>query len=540
MLEQGRSFSGRERNCCFLNLPDGRFATVSAVTGLDFQDDGRAIAVTDWDQDGDLDLWISNRNAPRLRLMRNQSPGNHHFLTLQLQGDGRQSSRDAIGARVEVISSELGDKKLIRTLRAGEGFLAQSSKFLHIGLGQVGQIEKLRVHWPGGSVQEFEDIQVDKRYRIVQGESEASLSKSAQRKLNLAESPQPPQPSSDTIRVPLVVPLPMPRKISYVDFQDKMHDLAFEESDETTLIVLWASWCLPCWEELKELVERRTELQDAGIKVVALAVDGLGDDRSDPQAAAKSCEKLGVPFPTGMADAAFVQLMTGYHQMLVAMKRQLPVPASFLVDKQGRLAVIYKGRLNVDELVSDAQRSKLTLKDRWKQATTFSGRTIDHESLYDSLSRSEANTLCAMGNALAKGNRFEDAMPFFQAALQVEPTFDLARQGYAQILHLTGRFDEAVREYKQGIAQQPDRSFYHFQLANIYAYQEKWKDAVASFDNAIKCDPNYWQAYAGRANAFVKLNQTESAVLDLKKALQINPRFDAAGQMLLDLQRRRQ
>ena len=62
MIDSGKAFSGNERNCVFLNTRDGRFADISAGSGLDFPDDGRAIAVTDWDQDGDLDLWISNRN----------------------------------------------------------------------------------------------------------------------------------------------------------------------------------------------------------------------------------------------------------------------------------------------------------------------------------------------------------------------------------------------------------------------------------------------------------------------------------------------
>ena len=43
-MEQGRSFSGHERNCCFLNVAGERFANVSAVSGLDYPDDGRSIA----------------------------------------------------------------------------------------------------------------------------------------------------------------------------------------------------------------------------------------------------------------------------------------------------------------------------------------------------------------------------------------------------------------------------------------------------------------------------------------------------------------
>ena len=51
--------------------------------------------MTDWDADGDLDFWISNRNGPRIRFLKNDYRANHHFLALQLQGVS--CNRDAIG-----------------------------------------------------------------------------------------------------------------------------------------------------------------------------------------------------------------------------------------------------------------------------------------------------------------------------------------------------------------------------------------------------------------------------------------------------------
>ena len=67
LVRAGHSYSGHERNCCFLNLPGGRFANVSQLSGFDFPEDGRAVAVCDWDGDGDQDFWVANRGAPRLR-----------------------------------------------------------------------------------------------------------------------------------------------------------------------------------------------------------------------------------------------------------------------------------------------------------------------------------------------------------------------------------------------------------------------------------------------------------------------------------------
>ena len=80
MNELGRSFSGYERNRVFLNTGSARFADVSASSGLDFLDDGRGLARVDWDLDGDLDLWLANRTAPQLRLMRNELANDNHFL----------------------------------------------------------------------------------------------------------------------------------------------------------------------------------------------------------------------------------------------------------------------------------------------------------------------------------------------------------------------------------------------------------------------------------------------------------------------------
>lgn len=142
LIDGGNSLSGREQNCAFLNLGDGTFATVSALSGFDFPDDSRAIALTDWDGDGDLDAWITNRTAPMLRYLRNDAPAANRSLLLKLEGT--TAARDATGARAEVRLKGQPDKPLIRTVKSGEGFLGQSSRWLHFGLGTA-DIASVRV-----------------------------------------------------------------------------------------------------------------------------------------------------------------------------------------------------------------------------------------------------------------------------------------------------------------------------------------------------------------------------------------------------------
>ena len=149
LLRNGGSLSGRERNCCFLNLGStgaSTFADISNVSGFDLPVDGRAIALVDWDHDGDVDIWTSNRTAPRVQFFRNDSPTRHRYVSIRLQGT--ESNRDAIGARVEVVA-EPSVGIVSRTVTAGDGYLSQSSKWLHFGLGDAERIISVRVRWPG-------------------------------------------------------------------------------------------------------------------------------------------------------------------------------------------------------------------------------------------------------------------------------------------------------------------------------------------------------------------------------------------------------
>ncbi|MGI9244860.1 MAG: ASPIC/UnbV domain-containing protein, partial [Verrucomicrobiales bacterium] len=159
-IRKGASFSGRERNCAFLNLGGQSFADASAALGLDLEQDSRGIALCDWDHDGDVDLWLTNRTAPRLQLLRNETAaasGGAGWVAFFLVGDVSQGCpMDAAGARV-VLSAGGSDR--LQTVHLGDGFLSQSSRWLQFGLGDEPQIDRVVVHWPAGEPETFEGAQ---------------------------------------------------------------------------------------------------------------------------------------------------------------------------------------------------------------------------------------------------------------------------------------------------------------------------------------------------------------------------------------------
>jgi hypothetical protein len=116
-LRADGTWSGFERNVFFANNGDGTFSDVSGAVGLDFLEDGRAFALTDFDHDGRLEVFLKNRNAPQVRALKNEMQELPPSIAFRLQGV--KSNRDAIGA---VITIETDSGKQTRTLQAGSGF----------------------------------------------------------------------------------------------------------------------------------------------------------------------------------------------------------------------------------------------------------------------------------------------------------------------------------------------------------------------------------------------------------------------------------
>ena len=176
--------------------------------------------------------------------------------------------RDAIGARVRVTTQYQGQtSQSIQTLRAGEGYLAQSSKWLHFGLGPA-EITKVHVRWPNGVEQSWGTLTPNRRYLIVEGGQPQAVA--ARGDVPLAGSV--PLESADvtpeTLRIIPHRRLPMP-VIRVFDAQLKTATLEWQES-RATLVSLWATWCQPCLAELKNFQAHQEELTQQYIRWVPL------------------------------------------------------------------------------------------------------------------------------------------------------------------------------------------------------------------------------------------------------------------------------
>lgn len=344
-LDGNASWSGRERNVVFMNLGGREFANVSSVSGVDFIDDSRAVATVDWDDDGRLDLLLKNRTAPRLRFLRNQGGEGTHFLKFDLRGV--DCNRDGIGATVLV---ELDGMNLRKTLHAGEGYISQSSKRLHFGLGTHASVQSVKVQWPGGELESFEGTAVDGRYLLVQGAGQAAAVE-ARTHAALAELPSTPARAAEgpVSRIVLVDRLPLEPVVlpAFDQPRRKVKDFA----GQPLLVNLWESTCAVCLSEFGDFRERKEDLAASGLQLVTLAVDEgptLGKAR-------KIVENFGLAEGAGYVDDVLSETLEVVIVEVFGKSGDFELPTSLLFDAQGRLAVIYRGALDVDRLLEDVE-----------------------------------------------------------------------------------------------------------------------------------------------------------------------------------------
>ena len=123
----------------------------------------RGLAIGDFDNDGDEDMFISNMNeAPSL--LRNDANGSaNRFLNLRLIGTSSNSS--GIGARVTLFS---GARKMVQEVRSGSSFLSQNDLRLHFGLAAERIVERIEIDWPGGEKEIISNIESNQFVVVTQ------------------------------------------------------------------------------------------------------------------------------------------------------------------------------------------------------------------------------------------------------------------------------------------------------------------------------------------------------------------------------------
>jgi hypothetical protein len=158
-------------NRLFRGSAGGNLTDVSRAAGVADSTRGRGVVYADYDNDGDLDVFVAvvsrkERSADHALLYRNEVGNRQNWLKIQLEGT--ESNRDAVGSTVELVA---GERRWLRQVLGGSSYLSRNTKVVHFGLGERAAADSLIVYWPSGSREAFGSVAANQTVRIVEGRS---------------------------------------------------------------------------------------------------------------------------------------------------------------------------------------------------------------------------------------------------------------------------------------------------------------------------------------------------------------------------------
>lgn len=148
----------------FENEKDGKFKDVSIDKGTYFKEEhvGRGACIGDYDNDGDLDIFVVNLDNPSI-FLRNNKGNQNNWIGLNLIGT--KSNRDAIGARIKLTA---GSKIQTAQKKSTTGYLSQNDPRVHFGLLKNVKVDKIEIKWPSGKFQVLENIKANQVLTITE------------------------------------------------------------------------------------------------------------------------------------------------------------------------------------------------------------------------------------------------------------------------------------------------------------------------------------------------------------------------------------
>lgn len=544
LIRSDNSWSGQERNVAYANNRDGTFSEVSGALGLDFPEDSRSFVLADIDHDGRLELILKNRNAPQLRILHNQMKDIGDSIAFRLRGT--RSNRDAIGTAVTVEAGKLSQTKY---LQAGSGFLAQHSKEVFFGVGNTEGTIRVLIRWPSGLTQKFEGLPVNHRIEVEEGVATFVAKPFAATSPAYAQAGPPPvlEPLPTQVDTWLVQPLMAPA-FSLPDLAGSVRELRSLRGS-FVLLNFWAMTAPLSCDQLRVLHRHQSAVTAAQLEILAVSVDEPSD-LSDARIFATE-EKFSFPIVFATRDVAGIYNII--YRYLFDRRRDLAIPTSFLLDKEGMIVKVYQGAIGPERLLEDVRSLPTTAASRMQKAMPLGGAlyqgafqrndftygvALFQRGYLEEAAESFQQVVAAkpddpegyynLGTLNLRRNDFKQARQYLQHTLKLRPNYPEAWNNLGMMAAQEGNADEAVQNFQQALLLRPTYAIALLNLGNVYRRQGAFEKAQDCLNRALEYEPDNPEINYSLGMFYAQQNQIESASSHLQRAIELRSDYPEA------------
>ena len=304
-----------------------------------------------------------------------------------------------------------------------------------------------------------------------------------------------------------------------------------------------------CADQMRLLQRHQMSLATSSLHIVGINVDDAGDT----QAARSFAAQEGFSFPVLLATQDVAGIYNIIYRYLFDRRRDLPIPASLLVNADGRIVKVYQGPVNPERVLEDLKSAPRAAAGRMQKALPFQGMLYGDEfhrndftygvALFQrgyleqaaasfqqviAAKPNEPEAYYNLGTLYLRRNNLPDARQYLEQTVKLRPNYPEAWNNLGMIAAQEGQAAEAIGNFQQSLQLKPDYVIALLNLGNLYRRQEAYGEADKLLSRALEIEPDDPEVNYSMGMLYARENQLQRASELLERAVSLRPDYPDA------------
>src|SRR6185437_973251 len=338
-------------------------------------------------------------------------------------------------------------------------------------------------------------------------------------------------------------------EFSLPDLTGKPRELR-EFRNDFVLLNFWMTTAPLSGEQLRLLHRHQSRLAAGHVTVLAVNVD---DDAGAASQARSFATREALSFPVLFATKDVAGIYNIIYRYLFDRRRDLGIPTSFLVDREGMIVRVYQGTIDPERVLKDVKSVPTTAAERMRSALPFAGTLYQgafqrndftygvamfQHGYLDEAAASFQQVVATkpnnpegyynLGTLSLQREEYAQARSYLEQALKLRPNYPEAWNNLGMMAAQQGHADEAIQNFRQSLLLRPGYATALLNLGNVYRRQADFEKAQEYLKHALEIQPDDPETNYSLGMLYAQQNQLQDAAGFLQKAIALRADYPEA------------